>query len=68
MTREIKLHRAKVKYSWREILFAQVFHTTGFFDLTGNGRPVVGRNIELFNGRRILTRIAKLAICLTLMA
>lgn len=50
MTRYIKLNRSEVQYGRREVLLTQIFFSARFFNYTGNRRPVIGRNIKLFDG------------------
>lgn len=59
MTCYIELYRSEVQYRRREVLLAQIFFSARFFNYTGNRRPVIGRNIKLFDGNYKFTLPAK---------
>jgi hypothetical protein len=64
MSCEIELNRAEVEVCGREVLFAKVFLSSCFFDLTGNGRSVVGGYFELFySGFILISSATKVSVC-----
>lgn len=60
MTGYIKLNWSEVQQGRREVLLAQIIFSACFFYLTGNRRPVINRNIKLFDGNYKFTLTAKL--------
>src|SRR5260221_2616507 len=49
-----KLDGAKVEYRRRKILFSQVYYSSRFLDLAGEGRTVVDWYIKFFDGAAFL--------------
>jgi hypothetical protein len=64
MAGQVELNRAEIQHCRTKILLPQIFKPALLFHFTGNGRPVVGGNIKLFNGSRNLLLPAKVEVCM----
>jgi hypothetical protein len=53
MTGDVKLNGTKIQNGRGKILFAQVFQTSPLLDLSGDGRLVVGWDLELFDNNTV---------------
>jgi hypothetical protein len=49
MAGNIKSHRTEIQNRGREILFAQIFNSSKFFDLSSDGRAVIDGDVKLFD-------------------
>lgn len=49
-----KLYRAEVQKGRREVLFSQIFYPAGFLNPPSEGRAVISRYLEFFNGCAVL--------------